>query len=96
MKVDNLQASPLISVAIATHNGEEFIERCLNSILKQSFKEYEIIISDDNSQDGTQDILEKFADLHSFIHVYKQEKNIGEFKQKSFLLNKSKVNSLSS
>lgn len=49
-----------ISVCIATYNGENFIEKQLESILKQSVEVDEIIISDDNSTDNTLKIIEKF------------------------------------
>ncbi|MBM6822519.1 glycosyltransferase, partial [Fusobacterium mortiferum] len=42
-----------ISVCMATYNGERFIEKQLNSILKQTVEVDEIIISDDNSTDNT-------------------------------------------
>ena len=48
-----------ISVCMATYNGERFIEKQLNSILKQTVEVDEIIISDDNSTDNTLKIIEK-------------------------------------
>lgn len=47
----------MISVCIATYNGEKYIHRQLETILSQLTAEDEIIISDDNSTDNTLDII---------------------------------------
>ena len=52
----------MISVCIATYNGEKYIEEQLNSILTQLNKNDEIIISDDNSTDKTLEIINKLGD----------------------------------
>lgn len=54
---------PLISVIIPVYNGEKFIERSINSVLAQTFNDYEIIVVDDGSTDSTDSIiLNKFKD----------------------------------
>jgi len=55
-----LHKSPLVSVAIATFNGEKFLEDQLKSICNQTYKNIEVIVSDDCSTDRTVDILEEF------------------------------------
>lgn len=52
-----------ISVVMATYNGAKYLEKQLDSILKQSYAANELVVSDDHSTDGTQDILNKHADL---------------------------------
>ena len=52
-----------ISVVMATYNGAKYLEKQLDSILKQSYAASELIVSDDHSTDGTQDILNKHTDL---------------------------------
>lgn len=59
----------MISVCIATFNGERFILRQIKSILSQLAPNDEIIISDDNSTDSTLSIIESIKD--SRIHIYK-------------------------
>lgn len=44
---------PQISIIVANYNNEKFISDCLDSILCQSLNDYEIIIADDNSRDGS-------------------------------------------
>ncbi len=53
--------SPLISIAMATYNGEKFIIEQLDSIINQSYKNIEIIICDDNSNDKTVEILKSYC-----------------------------------
>ena len=51
---------PLVSVAMATFNGEQFLEDQLRSICNQTYRNLEVIVSDDCSTDGTVEILEEF------------------------------------
>src|SRR5882762_8339879 len=64
----------LVSVTIVTYNSGRFIKRCLESVLAQKYPNREIIIIDNNSTDGTVDILEQFEDC--CVVVYNEE-NIG-------------------
>ena len=50
-----------ISIIIATMNAARFLGRCLNSILAQTFRDYEIIVQDGGSDDGTLEILETYS-----------------------------------
>jgi glycosyltransferase involved in cell wall biosynthesis len=53
--------APLISIVIPAYNAEKYIEECLNSILNQTFQDWECIIVNDGSTDNTLAIIEKFA-----------------------------------
>lgn len=53
--------TPLISVVIAAYNAEKYIEECLNSILNQTFQDWECIIVDDASTDNTLSIIKTFV-----------------------------------
>ena len=52
---------PTVSIVLCTYNGEKYVREQLDSILKQSYPIHEIVIQDDNSEDGTWDILEEYA-----------------------------------
>lgn len=54
----NCQCRYNISVIIPTYNRRDTIERCISSVIKQSYPAYEIIVVDDGSKDGTIDIIE--------------------------------------
>ena len=51
--------NPLVSVIIPTHNRAKLLPRAVNSVLEQTFKDFEIIIIDDASSDNTKEILEE-------------------------------------
>lgn len=63
------------SILIPTFNGANTIEDTLRSILSQSFKNYEIIIIDDNSKDNTEGVIRSFSDER--ISFYKNRSNLG-------------------
>ena len=61
---------PKVSVILPARNEENFIEKCLNSLLKQDYDNYEIIVIDDNSEDNTGHIIKRLAEKNSkIIHV---------------------------
>jgi len=58
-------ASPLISVVIPTYNRAQFLPDALNSVKCQSHRPIEIVVVDDGSSDGTQNIIQDWKQLHS-------------------------------
>ena len=65
---------------MATYNGERHIREQLDSIISQTFVEFEVIICDDCSTDNTLSILREYEKKDKRIHVYKNEINIGFLK----------------
>ena len=59
---------PLVSVIIPTYNRAHFLERAINSVLGQTFTDFELIVADDGSNDSTPDVLKKFQDRLIGIH----------------------------
>ena len=51
---------PVLSVIVANYNNEKYIRDCLDSILKQTYKDLEIIVCDDCSSDGSLGILNEY------------------------------------
>jgi len=63
----------LISVITPVYNTEKLLPRCLNSILAQTFQNFELILVNDGSKDGSGKICEEYAAVDSRIHVIHQE-----------------------
>lgn len=68
---------PKVSIGLPVYNGEGRIGRALDSILKQDFSDFEVIISDNASTDGTRSICECYARQDKRIRYYRNESNIG-------------------
>lgn len=54
--------TPLVSIGLAVYNGEDFIERAITSVLKQSYTNWELIIINDGSSDNTCKLIDNFSD----------------------------------
>jgi len=67
----------LVSVAMATYNGEKYIRHQLDSILNQTYKNIEVVIVDDFSADNTFKILTEYAVRDERIKVFSSERNAG-------------------
>ena len=71
---------PLVSIVLATYNGEKYLGEQIDSLLLQTYPNLEIIAVDDNSTDGTVAILEQYSRQHPHIKVYENETNLGFIK----------------
>lgn len=61
---------PKVSVIIPVYKAERFIHRCIDSLLNQTFTDFEIILIDDGSPDGSGKICDEYADKYSFIRSF--------------------------
>lgn len=80
-----------IDILLATYNGEKYLKEQIESILNQTYKNIQIIISDDCSKDRTKDILKEY-ESNEKIKVFYQEKNLGYVKNFEFLLKQVESN----
>jgi len=82
--------SPLVSIVMATYNGERFIEAQIKSILSQTYQNLEIIVVDDRSTDQTCAILETYATKDKRVKLFRNDFNLGYVKnfEKGLLLAK--------
>jgi len=71
--------TPLVSILLATYNGEAYLEEQINSLLLQDYPNIEIIACDDASTDNTFEILLQFEKYTNF-HIYRNAQNLGYIK----------------
>ena len=67
--------NPLISVIVPVYNVEKYLNRCIDSILNQTFKQIEIILVDDGSTDNSPIICDEYCDRYENIKVIHKENN---------------------
>ena len=68
---------PRVSVGMPVYNGEEYLERALDSLLAQEFDDFELIISDNGSTDRTEEICRRYAERDPRIRYHRVEENQG-------------------
>lgn len=66
-------SAPKVSVIVPIYNVEKYIGKCLNSIRKQSFGDYEVLLINDGTPDNSMEIAKKFADKDSRFHIYNKK-----------------------
>lgn len=81
---------PKISVGLPVYNGEQFLRKRIDSVLDQTFSDFELIISDNASTDSTSIICEEYTKKDNRIRYVRQEKNIGMMPNFYFLLHEAK------
>ena len=82
--------SPKVSVGIPVYNGETMLKQAIDSVLKQSFTDFELIISDNASTDSTPEICKNFTQLDNRVVFIRHEKNRGPYWNFNFLLEKAR------
>lgn len=65
----NMVQHPLISVIVPVYNVKDYLANCIDSILRQSYKEIEIILIDDGSNDGSESICDRYKECNARIKV---------------------------
>ncbi len=70
-------STPKFSVCIPVYNGSEYLHQCIDSILSQTFTDFEIVIVDDCSTDSSEDIVKEYQKLDGRIRYYKNQTNLG-------------------
>jgi len=78
--VPETKHTPDVSIGLPVFNGERYIKEALDSILAQSYKNFELIISDNASTDHTQQICLDYAKKDSRIRYYRNKENLGAAK----------------
>ena len=69
--------TPKVSILIPVFNRRQFIAECIQSALDQTFTDFEVVIVDNASDDGTWEICQRFATQYARVRVFRNETNIG-------------------
>jgi glycosyltransferase involved in cell wall biosynthesis len=69
---------PLISIALPVYNGEDYLEEAIQSVLAQDFADWELVIADNASTDGTEAILRRHAETEPRIRVHRAGCALGQ------------------
>ena len=88
MQLTKLKKNKLISIIMPVHNGGQFLDYSVKSILNQSYKSFELLIIDDNSTDNTLEIIKKYQ-FDKRVRVYSFKKKVGIVKCLNHGLQKS-------
>ena len=83
--VESSARAPSVSLALPVFNGVEFLAQTLESILAQTYGDFELIISDNASTDATPEIVREYAARDARIRSFRQTSNIGIGNNWSFL-----------
>ncbi|MEB3335849.1 MAG: glycosyltransferase family 2 protein [Leptolyngbyaceae bacterium] len=70
-------APPLVSIGMPVYNGERYLRAALNSLLAQTFEQFELIIADNASTDQTGEICQEYATRDRRIQYYRHDRNLG-------------------
>ena len=77
--------APDITLGLLVYNGEQYVAQTIESILSQTYSDFELLISDNDSSDNTEQVCRSFAERDSRITYIRQRKNIGAMANFNFL-----------
>ncbi|MFZ4150416.1 glycosyltransferase family 2 protein [Streptomyces pseudogriseolus] len=72
-----MTAQPRLSIGLPVYNGEEYLAESLEALLGQTYEDFELVITDNASTDGTQDICRRYEKQDSRIRYIRLARNIG-------------------
>src|SRR3954451_4044582 len=69
--------NPRVSIGMPVRNGQKYIREAIDSIIAQTFTDWELVICDNASTDSTEQIVREYAARDSRVRYHKNEKDIG-------------------
>lgn len=87
--INSTTTGPVVSVLMAAYNTEKYIGESIQSILSQTYKNFEFIIVDDCSTDKTYDIIRRYGAADKRIKHFKNKRNLGISGNRNFLISKA-------
>ena len=80
----------MVTIGMPVFNGARFVGRALDSLLAQTFSDFELLISDNASEDGTETICRDYARRDARIRYVRQERNLGLFANVEFVMRQAR------
>jgi len=81
---------PLVSIIMISYNNVQYLKAAIDSVLNQTYENWELIISDDKSTDGAWELAQKLSEKDSRIKLYRNEVNLGIVKNRKIAFTKTK------
>jgi glycosyltransferase involved in cell wall biosynthesis len=85
-----VSAVPKLSIGLPVYNGENYLEESLDALLGQTYKDFELILSDNASTDSTADICRRYEKQDERIRYIRQSRNIGAAPNHNFVFKQSR------
>jgi glycosyltransferase involved in cell wall biosynthesis len=82
-------ASPRVSVGLPVYNGGDYLAESIEAVLGQTYEDFELIISDNDSTDGTGDVCRRYEKQDSRVRYVRQPRNIGCAPNHNFVVDQS-------
>jgi glycosyltransferase involved in cell wall biosynthesis len=81
---------PRLSIGLPVYNGEKYVSESIEALLGQTYEDFELIISDNASTDGTAEICRRYEKHDSRVRYLRQQRNIGAAPNQGFLLTQAR------
>lgn len=91
MESESQKKAPMISVIVAVYNEEERLDKCISSILQQTYQDFEIVIVNDGSTDGSAEIIDQYVKAYEGKVIGIRKKNGGQAFARNCGINRSKA-----
>lgn len=85
-----MNAAPRLSVGLPVYNGEKYLAESIEALLGQTYEDFELIISDNASTDGTTDICRRYEKLDPRIRLFRQPFNVGSAANHNFVVERAR------
>lgn len=85
-----MRAAPRLTIGLPVYNGENYLAESLEALLGQSYEDFELVISDNASTDGTADICHRYGKQDSRIRYIRQRRNIGLNPNHNFVIRQAR------
>ena len=83
--------NPMVSIIVPVYNAEKYLERCVDSILNQEYRDFELILMDDGSKDGSGEICDRYAAADDrVLVVHKENTGVSDTRNQALSLARGK------